>query len=187
MVPLRVLADELRSRGHRVVIAARDITRAYGVFQDTAWEPPYNFAQLLYNSGFDDCVRLTALVRAWIRLFELLRPDLVVLDHSPTALLALRAWKAKRILFGVGFSIPVCETPLRSIRQFPPPDIDRMFQDEQRVLRTINEVLSCLQCAPIASVAQLFAEVEDRFLTTYRELGAAKRDRSIIDRSPQER
>ena len=45
-----------------------------------------------------------------------------------------------------------------------------MFQDEQRVLRTINEVLSCLQCAPIASVAQLFAEVEDRFLTTYREL-----------------
>jgi hypothetical protein len=185
VVPLRVLADELAARNHRVVVALRDLSAhaaLRGIVADvlqapTAPERPkspidpmYTFGHLLHNCGFDDVRTLGIRVRSWLSLFDYVRPDFVVLDHSPTALLALRVAKIAKAPLGVGFSIPVDEYPLRSTRQFPPPDPDRLREDEDLVLRTINSVLEGLGAEALARIGQLYGEVNDNFLTTYAEL-----------------
>ena len=57
-----------------------------------------NFAHLLYNNGFYDADSLKATVQAWRELYETVRPDLIVFDHSPTALLAACGFQAKKAL-----------------------------------------------------------------------------------------
>jgi hypothetical protein len=53
-------------------------------------EAIYTFADLLLNIGFGDGNALLAHLAAWRSLFELVRPDVLVCDHSPTALLAAK-------------------------------------------------------------------------------------------------
>ena len=53
-------------------------------------ETVVTYADLLLNIGFGDGEAFTVHLHAWRNLFELVQPDLLVCDHSPTALLAAR-------------------------------------------------------------------------------------------------
>lgn len=185
VVPLSALADGLSARGHQVVMALRDLS-ANTILERTAAsvlqaptppdgakrpiEPPYTYAHLLYNCGFDGESALRLRARSWLTLFDYVRPDIVLLDHSPTALLALRATSLLRVPIGVGFSIPVDEYPLRSTRDFPPANPEKRRTDEDSVTRRINQVLDKIGGAPIDRIGQLFTDADDRFLATYQEL-----------------
>ena len=119
LVNLLPLAKGLFERGHRVVAALRDLSRAEDVFGGVEVtylqapvinrpvfqiiEPVRNFAQLLFNNGFSDPAELKIMSRAWLNLYEYVRPDLIVFDHSPTALLAARSCGAKRRLWAPAF------------------------------------------------------------------------------------
>lgn len=110
MIPLRLLGDELLRRGHRVTAALRDPSNAGRIFSDGVIpymqapvkmgpsrdriDPLLSMAHILHNVGFADWEELASRVRGWSTPFELVRPDLVVVDHSPTALLAFagRCW-----------------------------------------------------------------------------------------------
>src|SRR5690348_15509947 len=110
---LRPLAEELLRRGHRVVASLRDIPRAGAVFggmqvrllqapqklrpPPDEFKPPLTLPHILHNTGFGDDMELAALAGAWRNLLELVRPDAVVFDHSPTALLASRGLPHKRV------------------------------------------------------------------------------------------
>src|SRR5437764_11706080 len=116
---LRPLAAELSRRGHRVFAAVRELSRAHSTFRgvDVAllqapvklrppvseFRPPLTFPHILHNVGFGDDTELAALASAWRNLIEAVRPDVVVCDHSPTALLALRGVPPRRALIGTGF------------------------------------------------------------------------------------
>jgi hypothetical protein len=54
------------------------------------------YADLLLNIGFGDGEAFTVHLQAWRNLYELVQPDLLVCDHSPTALLAARTLTAAR-------------------------------------------------------------------------------------------
>ena len=118
----RDLAVHLHERGHRVVFAVRDVARAGKVYGNVAAEvlsapskvgrpscaiePTAAYPQILHNFGYEHPGELLALLKAWRSLYAYVAPDLVVLDHSPTALLALRDMGLPRVLAGTGFVIP---------------------------------------------------------------------------------
>src|SRR5438445_13046775 len=99
------LAVRLRARGHEVVFARRDLTpperflgrRGFALLQAPVWlserrglDLPVSYAEMLANFGFLDRAGLTGMVKAWRQLYALVQPDLLVIDHAPTALLAVR-------------------------------------------------------------------------------------------------
>ena len=95
------LANAYRARNHEVAFAVKDIAAAgtiipadsYPVYQAPVWHPtpdsgarrPVSYAEILLAYGFGNPDNLVSMVRAWMNLFQLVKPDLLVLDFSPTA------------------------------------------------------------------------------------------------------
>jgi UDP:flavonoid glycosyltransferase YjiC (YdhE family) len=178
------VALELRQRGHEVVFALRDLTyaeaflgkRGFRVLQSPVWmgegrgaESPLNYAELLGNFGFLDEAGLTGMAKAWRELYSLTRPDLLLVDHAPTALLAARGSGIRSALLGPGFASPPRTFPMPSIRPWLETPEALLVEREKRVLSTINGVARTLGAKPLDTLADLF-EVEEDFLCTFPEL-----------------
>jgi hypothetical protein len=184
------LAMELVRRGHRVFLALRSVGNAEAVFagtgvcymqapcftESTGRMRPYpttlTFAHLLANVGWDDDRVLFALLCSWRNLYALVRPDLVVFDHSPSALLASQALPMRRVLIGSGFCCPPDETPWplllpRARRRVDPA---RIADDERRLLDRANRLLSHWKLRPLDRLGSLYSRVDENFLTTVPEL-----------------
>ena len=183
---LQPLAAELAARGHGVWLAVRDLSRARGVFGGMAVtlmqaphktrpppdeiRPPLTFPQILHNVGFADRAELAALVARWREVYRLVRPDIVVFDHSLTALLAARLTRAKRVLIGTGFTCPPDQHPMANLRPWVAADAERLQRDEEHVLANANGVLSASGGPPLGRLGQLLSEVDETFLCTFPEL-----------------
>jgi len=182
---LQPIARGLIEGGHRVFAALKDLSRAGQIFgpkvlplqAPTKTRSPQrhivnacSFAHILHNSGYESVGELSAMVVAWRGLFALARPDLMIFDHSPTALLAARGVNAKKVIVGSGFCIPPDESPLPNLRPWVKIDLARLREDEQRVLATMNRVLKNLRQPPLERITQLYSEVDDTLLLTYPEL-----------------
>jgi hypothetical protein len=126
--PMRVLAEELSRFGHRVVFAVRDVSSSRMVLgqswpilqapmgastRSLGMKGAGTYADIMAVRGFASAEELEHLVRSWSDLIELVKPNLVVADHSPTALLACFG-VVRVITVGFGFYLP------RSTRVFRP-------------------------------------------------------------------
>lgn len=172
IAPHAGLISRLVEHGNRVVFALRDVTYAEKILGPLgvsyvqapihhtrvpdAIEPAYHYAHILHNTGFANPDSLFGLVRSWHTLFDLIEPDLVISDHSPTVLLASRARPHKTVATGTGFAIPPDRSPLPVLRRTSLQNASRLQRDEQRVLDNINCVLKRLGGGPLARVTQLF-------------------------------
>lgn len=130
--------------------------------------PALNYADILLRCGYADPVQLAGLLRGWQGLFELARPVLTVFDHSPTALLASRAYAMRRVLLSPGFFLPPRQTP------FPPilPQAvaaERLAACDAAALASIRAAQERAGLAPLAALPDLF-EADLRLLDTYPEL-----------------
>jgi hypothetical protein len=176
----------LRQRGHRLFAAVRDLSGIDAVFGDLEVsylqapikiskspdriEPPRTFAHILHNSGFSHPGELRAMAEGWRTLCGFVNPDLIVIDHSPMALLAARGQRARRAVIGNGFCCPPDLYPLPDFRPWMPDASETLRRDEDRVLANVNRVLDGWGLEPLGQVSQLYREVDDTFLTTFREL-----------------
>src|SRR5688572_18743760 len=99
------------------------------------------------------------------------RPDVLVLDYSPLALLAARAMPPtmKQVVTGLGFFCPPDISPFPSLpgRGTNPAGV---ALDEQRVLARANRLLLHWKLPPLQRLGQLFGEVDATFLQTFPEL-----------------
>jgi len=178
------LAAALRRRGHDVVAVIKDVAESerwfaplgIPVLQAPMWlpgmlglAPAASYAELLFRFGYLEADKLAAMVKAWRATLDLLRPDLVVGDHCPTAFLAARAAKLPRVLLGTGFTIPPALSPLPSMVPWERVPAARLEQSERRVLETVNRVLETLATAPIPALHHLF-DADETFLRTVQEL-----------------
>ena len=186
LTTLLPLAKGLCRGGHRVFAALRDLSRADKVFAGLELSylqaptkmrgngnhihPPRTFPHILHNIGFGDFDELRAMTEAWRNLYDYVQPDLIVFDHSPTALLAARGCGAKRALIGSGFFCPRDGYPLPDLRPWLRGDSERLRRDEDRVLDNANRVLQGWGEVPLERVSQLYYQVEENFLTTFEEL-----------------
>lgn len=180
---LRPLAEALSSRGHRVSFILRETVAAerlldpgrYSWLQaplqavpvSPACVPTRNLPHILYNVGFHTEQALLGRMRAWRNLYATLKPDLLVFDHSPTALLAARGLPLRRIVLGTGFGVPPQVSPLPAFEAADPPAAaDRV---EQEILDRANSALHTFGQAPLTRFADLY-EADASLLFTLPEL-----------------
>lgn len=173
------IALELRARGHRPVLVLRDLTQAEAVLgphrieylQAPIWlspvsglPPEMNFTETLFRFGFLHREGLLSMARAWRSLWKLLRPGLLVFDHSPTALLAARGAGLPRLIVGNSFAVPPRVRPLPAYRWWVSISVAehaRLVETDERLTRNCNAVLTQLGSPPMSRAADLF-EVEAR-------------------------
>lgn len=189
VIPLRILAEELTRRGHRVTAALKNLVTASSTFHDTGIRllqapfkhstspdeihPPAGFAELLHNVGFNNPHTLHALVDAWRAISETVQPDIMICDHSPTALLGGWMLQIPRVQIGTGFFCPPPTDPLpafpsESSPYYSPPSASKADSNAV-VLDVVNQVMERYGHAPMPRLADLY-DVDLTLLITYAEL-----------------
>lgn len=183
---LRPVIRELIAAGHELTLSFRQLGRAGALFdfgkvqflqapihdgRAVGYIEACTFPHVLHNTGFSDVVELSALVDSWLLQIDAVQPELVLLDHSPTALLATRIRSLPTVLFGNGFSIP------DSVGTFPNwrPELKRgqheLDAEANRVLDNVNRVLTANHSPPLENLNRLF-HADLSVLTDIRELDA---------------
>lgn len=186
LMNLLPLARGLSKAGHQVSVALRDLSRAGMVFSGIPLayfqapvktraatnriNPPRTFPHILHNIGFRNFDELRVMTEAWRNLYEHVQPDLIIFDHSPTALLAARGSRAKRALVGNGFVCPPDQYPLPDLRPWLPGDSERQRREEDQVLDNVNRILDTWGEPPLERLARLYHQVDESFLVTFKEL-----------------
>lgn len=129
---------------------------------------PASYADVLFHQGWGNSASLWGAVQAWGNLLRLATASAVMVDYSPTALLAARIMRLPSAALGTGFELPPPENPLPSF-----PGATALAQDiqagEARVLASANEVLKAYGAQPLAALRDLF-QTGRRWLTTFAEL-----------------
>ncbi len=143
------------------------------------FEVARTFAHVLFNIGFGDAALLETTVDAWANLFELVRPDLIIFDHSPSALVAARGCKARRVILGNSFSNPPDCSPFPDLQPWLPPD-PALYQAERIVLENVNHVLGRRGQPPLERLGQLYSEVDEVLLTTLAEFDHYREQRNAL-------
>ncbi len=163
MAKLADCATELRAQGHTVRVVCADITMAHqmpefkkaSIFQapranvrfDEKMPRPINYSSLLLQHGYDSEENLTPILRAWLHLLATLDADLVMTDHSPTALLAGKLLMTPCVMMGTGYTIPRRSNPVASITPWKHAeggDNTELFSEDNRLLGVVNQSVKAL-------------------------------------------
>jgi rhamnosyltransferase subunit B len=123
VLPLLAVARALAERGHQPVFAIRNVVVPWPLFanepfpvvQAPVWherpwqsEEPFratNYADILAVRGWDAFEDLTPQVECWQRLISIVKPRLIVCDHSPTLCLTAHG-TVPVVTIGTGFCVP---------------------------------------------------------------------------------
>lgn len=187
LAPLQQISEYFIAQGHEVWLASKDVTRVRRIFADlpvNLLQAPHTensrdlgvnkqaaagFADLLRRVGYHNELALLGLVQAWKTLIELVSPDLIMVDHSPTALLACRGMKIPKIAVGSGFSTPDDNFPAGLFFHNELAKKDAILAEEE-VLKTINMVCMSQKIKPLSSLNDLYSEQELCLTRSYSEL-----------------
>ena len=179
---LTALAFALRDAGHEPALAfsnlqyagaaAREL-RCYAAPLTASAErvdpQPASLARVLLDLGFHDAGGIESSIRAWLSLFELEKPDVIVADYAPVALLAARAAGLPAVTIGSGFSSPPGIHPLPALRPWKALPEGRLAEDDAALVASANRALAALGAQPVAQASQLLSARDD-ILCTFEEL-----------------
>lgn len=178
---LRPLALTLQRCGHHVLVATSH-AKNVSVLPESipviaapsprlapvrdAIREPATFADILYNTGITRPGALARMVRDWGTIFDQHRPDVVVQDFSPFALLALQGRAPRSVLLGTGFACPPDVRPLPDMRAWQNHYPDRLLMTENAVLDALNSQLEAQDQAPLDGIGELYTRVDANLLAT---------------------
>ncbi|AXV76115.1 MULTISPECIES: glycosyltransferase [Ralstonia solanacearum species complex] len=178
------VANALRARGHEVAFCVKDVHVAQQVLATegfrfmqaplapgaaTTSQTQANYAEMLMALGYSSSALLAGLVNGWLTVFGLFKPDVVVINHAPTALLAARAVGIPTVLTCTGFELPPASDALPSIIPWQHVPAERLIAADQAVMHLMNGILRQYGKPLLARVGDLFAG-ETRLMTTFSEL-----------------
>lgn len=182
LMPLRPVFEALVGKGHQLMVAAVDLRSAQAALGHIATtivqapmvadrryplgRPAEGAADLLAMNGFLDPDSLQGRHHAWCQLATLLKPDVLIADHSPGALLMARALSIPAIHTGTGFSLP----PERRPVLFPGFDPAINSVREDALLPRFNALIEKTGGTPLCMLADLYNRVEKKFLLTFEEI-----------------
>ncbi len=151
--PLAAIARRVADDETRIVVAGRELLQAQRAFagldavllQAPIWPPhrhlgsqtgQQGYLDVLVAIGFADPVKLGAMVAGWKAICDLVKPDIVVADHSPALLVACHILEIPVVLVGSCFTAPPVD-----YERFPPIRADRApIMPEGRVLAAVAAV-----------------------------------------------
>lgn len=172
------VAEALRTQGCEIVCSVRDcgtaaqvLTRrripwlqAPFVVETTGAGSLQTYTDILLRHDFADPNRLLGHVGAWLSLFELYRPQVVIADHSPVALLAARLAGLPTMLFGTGFCCPPAGTPMPLLRPWENPDTAARTRSEEIASASLQRVAESIGRRGPDTVAELLSVDETTVL-----------------------
>jgi UDP:flavonoid glycosyltransferase YjiC (YdhE family) len=174
------VAATLKKNGHPVLVVARDVASAatvLGPAEISFIQAPClpqgiplahratGYADILLSQGWSDRTALWGMVQAWTNLFRMFRPDVVVLDYSPTAQLAARIAGIPTVLIGNGFELPPVSAPLPPFPGFSWATPDKAAKSEGIAVANANAVAAAFKRPGIAALRDLFDAGLTRFAT----------------------
>lgn len=174
----------LLASGHQILCAVNDTRMATQILGPVgisfvqspicrhnarATQPLASYAEMLIASGYGEQDVLHGLICGWLGLYDLFRPDVVIIDYAPTALLAARIQDIPTVLFGSGFDLPPPSSPMPSFRVAEKIPIERLLLAEDIVLRNINHILASFHVHPLSQCADIF-QGKHKILATFPEL-----------------
>jgi Glycosyltransferase family 28 C-terminal domain len=150
------------------------VAEGFRLLQAPVWLPRLNqpprlltYANLLAGAGWLDAPGLAALLSAWRNSFELLRPDMLVADHAPTALLAARSWEGGRLLrwaCGSAFELPPAPGGVFA-PMFAGASAEDCARSDAMLLVSANKALALLGEPPLPRLPAFFEDVHKALIT----------------------
>jgi len=187
LLSLQAIARFYHNKGHEIWVAGRDVSKLKRLFSDVKIhvlaapfadssadlglekQAPRSYADYLRRCGYHHSDSLSGLVSAWISLFSFVKPDLLLFDHAPTALLAARDLAVGKVSVGASFSVPDDNRPAGI---FFPGDLAKqdIVRYEEDLVKNINKVCLEFGLPRINNLADLFADLDNCIFQTYSEL-----------------
>jgi hypothetical protein len=135
----------------------------------------HSYSDIIFGLGYDSVDALAALVTGWRNLFTLIKPDLVMCDHSPTALLSSHCMGIKTCTFGNGFFVsPDTQQPVL-FQDTDQASVKAVLSRYKLVLNSINGVLTRHKRDEITTLYDVFRHAT-HFLCTSRETDHYQRE-----------
>lgn len=127
-----------------------------------------SYAEILLYKGYDSYRHLKILADAWSAIFDLVSPDVILFDYSPSALLAASNLSIPKIIISNPYLTPAPGTS--TINLTPGSDFDESKAAEihQWVINTINSVRHDYHSPPIEAIGDLFI-ADATFLSGFSE------------------
>ena len=169
---LIIIGRALRARGHEVAFVLRDLQHAwprivkegFRVGQAPIRLPrplrvPFvgNYTAVLAAAGWLDAEGLAGQLCGWQTWLDELRPDLMIADHSPTAVLATRGRGLPIWVIGNSFQVPPKGECFPPILHWVESERRRSAQYDAMVLPHANQALVHVGGKPLDRLTDLFA------------------------------
>lgn len=192
LLSLQSVARFYAGRGYEVWVAGRDVAKLKRLFSDVKIrvvqapfsdstaelglekQAPRSYADFLRRAGYHHVDALSGLVDAWRALFNFIKPNLLLCDHAPTALLASRnlaieGRSVAKVAVGMPFSVPDDNRPAGV---FFSGDLakDDIVRYEDDLVKVINKVCFEFSIPRIKNLADLFSDLDKSIFQTYGEL-----------------
>lgn len=185
LVRLRPFVDASLSAGSEVVLASGELERVRGVYGDRPIrlfkaprfvdqprrQDPLSWAEYVL-SWYQSADRLVSFLLAWRSIFDAVRPDLVICDAAPTALLA--GFGAPWLTWAVGapFFMPRADLPFFGLypNVAPSAEVSRRLKHSQaRLLAVVRESMQLASMSPISGLSDISGCLDQQLLTTVPE------------------
>ncbi|MEM7563837.1 MAG: nucleotide disphospho-sugar-binding domain-containing protein [Pseudomonadota bacterium] len=178
------LANTLKKRGFDVSFALKDldyngrllVKRGFRCVKAPVWNhfrgvtsDLNNYTEMLTRFGYLDSKRLLPVVKAWRDLFNQLSPDLIIANHSPTALFASAGLDLKKAIYGTGFECPPRLRPFPKLDPRSQVTESSLLATDAQVLESINQISDELAMPARQQVSDIL-EADAEFLCTFAEL-----------------
>lgn len=187
LYPIRALAQYFIDQHFSVYIASRELTHCDNIFKDMPvrfLQAPHSktehgdaqpdlhiFSQILGRNGYHEKSELMGLCHAWQALFDLIEPDLIIAEHSPTVLLAARDESFSVLHIGTGFTVPPKSQPLAPYIPIQDKNhLDAIMTYEDHIKQNCNYVLRKQGKPALSQLCELYSDVTHEALLTLPEL-----------------
>ncbi|RQP26675.1 glycosyltransferase [Piscinibacter terrae] len=170
LLRLLPIAQALHALGHMVSLAVPDPAAVRERMGPLPWEvlriprpvrgdetEPACFAQILAMHGFGADDLLGDAMRAWQRLLSVARPDVLLADHAPLALLAGRLYRVPAVHVATGWESPPFGGTLPILRPaMPEAEPSRVRALEDSIVARINRLCVEHQAPPMQVLGEVF-------------------------------
>lgn len=132
-------------------------------------EATLSYSHIISFLGFNDKNLLCNLINSWRHSLDLLKADMIVSDHSPSALIAAKTLGIPSTMIGTGFFSPPRIDQMPQFCVFKENNQKKLTEIDKNLVESINFSLKYFGQNPINRVADIFS-VEEDFLCTFAEL-----------------
>ena len=115
--------------------------------------PAATFGDFIGDCGFGSLPLLASQVQAWRQVMMEQKPDLVVADHAPTALLAARSLSLPSVATGIAYTVPPSFLPVTPVLI---EGVGEVIWPEEDLCANINTILHTYGCEPVDRFAALY-------------------------------